>query len=126
MYKAPYKDTAYSRKGLRDFMWKRMEINKEDITVEDLLWNQDLIYELTLREIERTVARGAPLEEISEVSGIPLEELTAEESSLEHRSTLYGELMKKLEPLGRIDDLIAATADEAKLSDLAHEFGLQI
>ena len=42
------------------------------------------------------------------------------------RDALYGELLKILEPLGRIGDLIAATADKAKLSALAHEFGLKM
>ena len=39
---------------------------------------------------------------------------------------LIGELMKRLEPLGRIGELITATSDIAKLSVLAHEFGLEI
>lgn len=38
---------------------------------------------------------------------------------------LLGELMRKLEPLGRINGLIAATADSAQLSALAQEFGLK-
>ena len=42
------------------------------------------------------------------------------------RDTLYGELLKILEPLGRIGDLIAATADKAKLAALAQEFGLEL
>lgn len=42
------------------------------------------------------------------------------------RDALYGELLKILEPLGRIGDLIAATADKAKLSALAQEFGLEV
>ena len=37
---------------------------------------------------------------------------------------LIGELMRQLEPLGRISELIAATSDTAKLSALAQEFGL--
>lgn len=38
---------------------------------------------------------------------------------------LIGELMRQLEPLGRIGELIAATADNAKLSALAQEFWLK-
>ena len=39
---------------------------------------------------------------------------------------LIGELMRRLEPLGRISELIAATSDTAKLSALAQEFGLEV
>ncbi len=39
---------------------------------------------------------------------------------------LIGELMRRLEPLGRISELIAATSDTTKLSELAHEFGLEV
>lgn len=44
----------------------------------------------------------------------------------DNRDRLYNELMKQLAPLGRIDDLIAASSDKAKLSTLAKEFGLRI
>lgn len=39
---------------------------------------------------------------------------------------LMGELMRRLEPLGRIGELIAATSDMTKLSVLAQEFGLEV
>ena len=42
------------------------------------------------------------------------------------RDNLYAELLKRLVPLGRINDLIAAATDKAKLTSLAHEFGLEI
>ena len=42
------------------------------------------------------------------------------------RDSFYGKLMQKLVPLGRINELIAATADEAKLNSLAKEFGLEM
>lgn len=38
----------------------------------------------------------------------------------------YGKLMQLLAPLGRLDELIAATSDKAKLASLAKEFGLEI
>lgn len=42
------------------------------------------------------------------------------------RDSFYGKLMQKLAPLGRIDDLIAATTDKAKLAALAKVFGLEV
>lgn len=42
------------------------------------------------------------------------------------RDFFYGKLMQLLAPLGRIDELIAATSDKAKLASLAKEFGLEI
>lgn len=50
----------------------------------------------------------------------------AEEKGEANRDRLYNELTKQLAPLGRIDDVIAATSDKAKLSDLAKEFGIKI
>lgn len=44
----------------------------------------------------------------------------------EKRDYLYNELIKRLLPPGRVDDVLAATSDKAKLSDLAKEFGLKI
>ena len=41
------------------------------------------------------------------------------------RDTFYGTLMQLLAPLGRIDELIAATSDQSKLASLAKEFGLE-
>ena len=66
----------------------------------EMLFSQEEVWELDRREIAREVS--------------------------EKRDTLYGELLKILEPMGRIGDLIAATADTAKLSALAHEFGLEV
>ena len=42
------------------------------------------------------------------------------------RDSFYGKLMQLLAPLGRLDELIAATSDQAKLASLAKEFGLEI
>lgn len=67
---------------------------------KDFLYSQEEVWELDRQEIARKAS--------------------------EKRDTLYGELLKKLEPLGRIGDLIAATVDKTKLSALAHEFGLEI
>lgn len=69
---------------------------KEVIDIMEMLFSQEEVWEMTKRELKRD------------------------------RTILLGELMKKMSPLGRINDLIAATADEEKLSALAREFGLQI
>ena len=41
------------------------------------------------------------------------------------RDTFYGTLMQLPAPLGRIDELIAATSDKSMLASLAKEFGLE-
>ena len=41
------------------------------------------------------------------------------------RDTFYGTLMQLPAPLGRIDELIAATSDQSMLDSLAKEFGLE-
>ena len=42
------------------------------------------------------------------------------------RDSFYGKLMQLLAPLGRLEELVAATSDKAKLASLAKEFGLEI
>lgn len=42
------------------------------------------------------------------------------------RDSFYGKLMQLLAPLGRLDELVAATSDKAKLASLAKEFGLEV
>jgi len=87
------------------FLTSRRE---EVIDIMEMLFSQEEVWEMERRHIameseKRGEARGE-----------------------NNRDTLYGELLKILEPLGRIGDLIAATADKAKLSALAHEFGLEM
>ena len=79
------------------FLTSRQE---EVIDIMEMLFSQEEVWELDRREIAREAS--------------------------EKRDTLYGELLKILEPMGRIGDLIAATADKTKLSALAHEFGLEV
>ena len=74
----------------------------------EMLFSQEEVWEMTKRELKRDAQREG------------------REEGAEMRTALLGELMKKLAPLGRIDDLIAATSDKAKLAVLASEFGLQI
>lgn len=84
------------RSILVPFLTARRE---EVIDIMEMLFSQEEVWELDRQEIAREAS--------------------------EKRDTLYGELLKILEPMGRIGDLIAATADKAKLSALAHEFGLE-
>lgn len=42
------------------------------------------------------------------------------------RDSFYGKLMQILAPLGRLDELVAATSDKTKLASLAKEFGLEM
>lgn len=76
---------------------------EEVVDIMEMLFSQEEIWELDRQEIART----------------------AMEEGEKQRDTLYGELLRKLEPLGRIGELIAATSDKTKLSSLAQEFGLK-
>ena len=81
---------------------------KEVVDIMEMLFSQEQVWELDRRDAWQ---EG---EKHGEAHG---------ESK---RDALYGELLKILEPLGRIGDLIAATTDKNKLSALAHEFGLEV
>lgn len=85
-----------------------MDKKEEVVDIMDLLYNQDEIWEMGLRD-----ARQEGREE-------------GREEGHEEVFDLFGELRKRLEPLGRISDFLAATTDRAKLSVLAQEFGLQL
>ena len=69
----------------------------------EMLFSQEEIWELDRQEIAKEARQEGRREGID----------------------LIGELMRRLEPLGRIGELIAATADSNKLSALAQEFGLK-
>lgn len=81
---------------------------KEVIGIMEMLFSQEEVWEMTKRELEKD-ARRKGLQE-----------------GHQERDALYTELLKKLEPLGRGNELLAAIMDRAKLFDLAHEFGLQV
>ena len=70
----------------------------------EMLFSQEEVWEMSRREIARN----------------------AEQKGAEGRDALYGELLKRLEPLGRAGDLLAAITDKAKLVSLAQEFGLKM
>ena len=76
-----------------------MAKREEVVDIMEMLFSQEEVWELDRQEIARVAS--------------------------EKRDILYGELLKNLEPLGRIGELIAATKDNSKLSALAQEFGLK-
>lgn len=82
----------------------------------ELLFSQDEVWEMTKREIEREVRQESLTKGRRE----------GQEKGEQQRDVLYGKLIEQLLPLGRIDELPAATRDRNKLSALAHEFGLEI
>lgn len=84
---------------------------KEVVDIMEMLFSQEQVWELDRRDAWQ--------------EGRQEGEARGEARGESKRDALYGELLKILEPLGRIGDLIAATADKAKLSALAHEFGLE-
>ena len=78
----------------------------------EMLFSQEEVWEMTKRELEKD-ARRKGLQE-------------GRQEGHQERDVLYTELLRKLEPLGRGNELLAAIMDRAKLFDLAHEFGLQV
>ena len=80
---------------------------EEVIDIMEMLFSQEEVWELDRQEIAKEARQEGRQEGRKE--GIDL----------------LGELMRKLEPLGRISELIAATSDSTKLSALAQEFGLK-
>ena len=81
---------------------------KEVIDIMEMLFTQEEVWEMCKREIARNA------------------EQEGRKEGAESRDILYGELLRQLEPLGRIGDLLAAIADKEKLTSLAQEFGLKM
>ena len=73
---------------------------KEVIDIMEMLFSQEEVWEMTKKEVAKDAVNS--------------------------RDNLYDELQKKLVPLGRINDLLAAFSDKAKLAALAREFGLNV
>ncbi len=85
---------------------------KEVIDIMEMLFSQEEVWEMSAREIARNAKQEGRQEGRLE--------------GAESRDTLYCELLRRLEPLGRAGDLLAAIADKAKLMSLAKEFGLKL
>ena len=85
---------------------------EEVVDIMEMLFNQEEVWEL-----DRLYIAKAAMEE-GEKKGA--------QQGKDSRDALYGELLRILEPMGRIGDLIAAIADKTKLFALAHEFGLEV
>ena len=81
---------------------------KEVIDIMEMLFSQEEVWEMTKKEIARE----------SEQRGV--------QKGADGRDSLYAELLKRLVPMGRINDLLAASTDKSKLAALAREFGLKI
>lgn len=77
---------------------------KEVVDIMEMLFSQEEVWEMTKKEI----ARDAKQEGRQEVTA------------------LYSELQRRLDPLGRVGELLAAIADANKLAALAQEFDLKI
>lgn len=83
----------------------------------------------TIQEIhDFNIAREAEMrgEQRGEQRGKQIGEQRGKQIGAENRDRLYNELIKCLLPLGRVEDVLAATSDKSKLSALAKEFGLNI
>ena len=76
---------------------------EEVVDIMEMLFSQEEVWELDRQEI----AREAHREGRQEVVG------------------LYRELQRRLDPLGRVGELLAAISDADKLAALAQEFGLK-
>ncbi len=74
----------------------------------EMLFSQEEVWEMTRKEIAREAKQEGRQEGRQEVTA------------------LYSELQRRLDPLGRVGELLAAIADTNKLAALAQEFGLKI
>lgn len=79
-----------------------------------------LFNEEALRELEARAAAREKREAIKAATE------AATEEAYEKRNHLFAQLITRMEPLGRIGELAAAAADNAKLIRLAKEFGVDV
>ena len=104
----------------RDILAPFLTARREEVVdIMEMLFSQEEVWELDRQEIAREARQEGHKEGHKE---------GRQEGRKEGRKEgidLIGELMRRLEPMGRISELIAATADSAKLSALAKEFGLK-
>lgn len=77
---------------------------KEVIDIMEMLFSQEEVWEMTKREIARD----------------------AKQEGRQEFANLCSELQRRLDPLGRVGELLAAVSDPNKLTALAQEFGLKI
>ena len=85
---------------------------KEVVDIMEMLFSQEEVWEMTKKEI----ARDARQEGMQAGMQAGMQKVTA----------LYSELQSRLDPLGRVGELLAALSDADKLAALAREFGLSI
>ena len=94
------------------------------IDIMEMLFSQEEVWEMTRKEIAREAKQEGRLEGRQEglLEG-------RQEGLLEGRqevTALYSELQRRLDPLGRVGELLAAITDTNKLASLAQEFGLKM
>jgi len=110
------------------FLTSRRE---EVIDIMEMLFSQEEVWEMERRNIERIARQEGRQEGRREGRQEGRQEGRREGRQEGRREgqqegiSLIGELMRRLEPLGRISEVIAATADKTKLSALMQEFGLE-
>ena len=96
----------------RDILAPFLTARREEVVdIMEMLFSQEEVWELDRQEIAREARQEGHKE--------------GRQEGRKEGIDLIGELMRRLEPMGRISELIAATADSAKLSALAKEFGLK-
>lgn len=101
-----------------------LEARREEVTtVMSMLFNEE-----ELRELEARAAARERREAIEAATKAATEAATkaATEAANEKRNHLFAQLIARMEPLGRIGELAAAAADNAKLIRLAKEFGVDV
>ena len=89
---------------------------KEVVDIMEMLFSQEEVWEMTKKEIARDARQEGRREGRQEGRQEGRREVAA----------LYGELQRRLDPLGRTGELLAAIADPGKLAALAQEFGLPL
>ena len=100
----------------RDILAPFLTARREEVVdIMEMLFSQEEVWELDRQEIAREAHREGRREGRQEGRQEGCQEVVG----------LYRELQRRLDPLGRVGELLAAISDADKLAALAQEFGLK-
>ena len=96
----------------RDILAPFLTARREEVVdIMEMLFSQEEVWELDRQEIAREAHREGRRE--------------GRQEGRQEVVGLYRELQRRLDPLGRVGELLAAISDADKLAALAQEFGLK-
>ena len=116
----------------RDILAPFLTARREEVVdIMEMLFSQEEVWELDRQEVART-AREEGLQkgrreglQKGRQEGIQKGRQEGIQRGRQETVNLYRELQRRLDPLGRVGELLAAISDDGKLDALAQEFGLK-